>query len=333
MAELTSTNVKPSSTTEFIWSYDWNDIDGWAFGVSYTYREMDTVMEDLLTDQAVYRDWCPANGISAADCYSVMDGAHHYVIANPGEDVTYSTPDLSAFTGNARDTISLTAEQLGYIKPERTFHAVDFTFEKTWDRYFISGSATVMSLKGTYEGGVDSRSGQNDYGITEAYDHPESDFYNYGLLPNHRDFKANVFGGYDITDNISFGYSFRYESARYYSCQGALPTYYRTDGPTGGLPSTFYGNGFSYNFCHGNIVPRGQAFKGDELYSLDTSFNFKIDDSSFIQINMFNPFNLKGVDQYQNTGEVSAGEVWERYQQPLSYVSPRQIVLEYVKTF
>ena len=333
VAELTSTNVKPSSTTEFIWSYDWNDIDGWAFGVSYTYREMDTVMEDLLTDQAVYRDWCPANGISAADCYSVMDGAHHYVIANPGEDVTYSTPDLSAFTGNARDTISLTAEQLGYIKPERTFHAVDFTFEKTWDRYFISGSATVMSLKGTYEGGVDSRSGQNDYGITEAYDHPESDFYNYGLLPNHRDFKANVFGGYDITDNISFGYSFRYESARYYSCQGALPTYYRTDGPTGGLPSTFYGNGFSYNFCHGNIVPRGQAFKGDELYSLDTSFNFKIDDSSFIQINMFNPFNLKGVDQYQNTGEVSAGEVWERYQQPLSYVSPRQIVLEYVKTF
>ena len=153
------------------------------------------------------------------------------------------------------------------------------------------------------------------------------------MLPNHRDFKANVFGGYDITDNISFGYSFRYESARYYSCQGALPTYYRTDGPTGGLPSTFYGNGFSYNFCHGNIVPRGQAFKGDELYSLDTSFNFKIDDSSFIQINMFNPFNLKGVDQYQNTGEVSAGEVWERYQQPLSYVSPRQIVLEYVKTF
>ena len=80
-------------------------------------------------------------------------------------------------------------------------------------------------------------------------------------------------------------------------------------------------------------MPRGQAFKGDELYSLDTSFNFKIDDSSFIQINMFNPFNLKGVDQYQNTGEVSAGEVWERYQQPLSYVSPRQIVLEYVKTF
>ena len=77
----------------------------------------------------------------------------------------------------------------------------------------------LSSTKGNYEGSVKSDNGQDDAGITQDFDQQGLTDGSYGLLPNHRDYRISVFGGYQATDNLVLGFNTSLTAPRKFGCR------------------------------------------------------------------------------------------------------------------
>ncbi len=323
--ELVDQTIEPMYATEFIATYDWIQ-DDWNLGVALTYRELSSTIEDVAIDAAILK-YCEANGYAATNdsgtgCAQNWSGFHHYVLTNPGTDLVYETNELPGETGYKK--VMLTAEQLNYPEVERVYQALDFTFSKEWDdMYFIDGVVTVSSTKGNYEGSVKSDNGQDDAGITQDFDQPGLTDGSYGLLPNHRDYRISVFGGYQATDNLVLGFNTSLTAPRKFGCQGTHPT---------DVFAQAYGD--ASWFCGGVMTPRGSIYESDTIFQLDFSLAFDLGSTGIIKessfkVDIFNILGQDGVDDTYEFGE-SGGPTsypYQYYQLPTSYQYPRSIRL------
>ncbi len=326
-SELVDTSIEPMYANELIVTYDWIQED-WNLGLALTYRDLGSTIEDVAIDAGIIR-YCEANGIALTNaegtgCEDNWTGFHHYVLTNPGTDLTYATDELPGGTSGTYETVKLTKEQLKYPEVERVYQALDFTFSKDWDDiYFIEGNVTISSSKGNYEGSVKSDNGQDDAGLTQDFDAQGLTDGSYGLLPNHRDYRVKVFGGYQATDNLVLGFNATLTDGRPFGCIGTHPT------------DTFaqqYGD--DSWFCAGQSTPRGSISKSDTIFSLDFSMAFDLGGAgiikeSFFKVDVFNILGQDGVDDINEYGENGGPSSYPQqyYQLPVSYQYPRQIRL------
>jgi len=322
-------NIEAMYQDEIIFGYTKYMDNGWTLGAYYTYRDLASAIDDILVDHAV-NAYCDANGI--AGCEDIWYGPHSYVLANPGVDISWTTDELPGTTGPT--TINLSAGDLAFPTVQREYSALDLTFDKAWNgEYFVGGSVTISSNRGNYEGTVKSDNGQDDAGLTQDYDFPEFMDNAYGYLPNHRAFKAKLYGATYI-NNVLVGVNFRTTSPRKYGCIGNYPGGSGVDDNYGG--NYWYGGNDSWA-CNGVATPRGQSFDGKWVNEVDLSLskdiNFPGAKYANIQLNIFNIFDFETADDFGEYGESDGTYPYVDYRQPTSYQRGRSMRLNFVAKF
>ena len=315
-------NLEAQSSHEFLIGAEHRLNDDITLGVYYLNRELDTVIEDISIDAGAIA-YCVAQGFSQGDCEALYPGGSQFVLANPGEDVEV---ELRALPDGTSPFVTLRAEDLLYDEPERSYHAVTFTFDRAFDGVWsLAGSYTWSSDKGNYEGGVRSENGQMAINTTSDFDSPGFQNGAYGYLPNHREHTLKVLGTYRFNEYLDLGANLIIQSPRKYSCIGAVPE--DVD------PYAHSYHGYSY-YCQGEVIERGSAFDGDWLQQVDVSAVYHIPmpgdrfDAS-LRLDVFNVFNFQSVTSFNEFGELRDGSRNSLFGTPAGYQTPRYARLQF----
>ncbi|WP_417465214.1 TonB-dependent receptor [Kordiimonas sp.] len=347
--EITDSTIKPMYQDEMVLGYEHNFDSGWILGARVIYRDLKRLTEDVMIDHGILR-WGIEQGYNVDDLWEVFGHGSFYVLTNPGTDVNVCVSGLPGETGCV--DVNISAESLGYPEGKRTYKALEFTFERPWDgKWSVQGSYTLSRAKGNYEGNVNSTLGQDDAGVTADFDAPGFVRGAYGLLPNHRAHRLNVFGSYAITDRLIAGASVRIQSPRKFGCLG---TY--ADNPDftaqeiydmGNLEGAIreFANELAYAYgaasfsCGGQVVKRGTKFESDWTKTLSLSLGYTPDmgglpgDLTF-RVDVFNVFNSQAVtDIYEAYDNGDPGSLDDGYGRASGRVSPRQVRLSASYTF
>lgn len=326
-------DIDPMYVDEFILGYEQRIMDGsWTLGLKGTYRELGTAIDDVAIDAAVLA-YCsnPSSGLTYAECYNVWYGFHQYVLTNPGEDmrITLSGADLSRATGGrvtADREITLTAAQLNYPVPERTYKAIELSAEHPFDGVWGGRFSYVWSEnQGNYEGALKSDNGQTDPGLSQDFDQPGLTDGAFGYLPNHRAHTFKAFGSWQATENLSIGANMIIQSPRKFGCIGV----HGTD-----LFASFYGASSWY--CNGVLTPRGESFQGEWLKNVDLTFSYNLGDmfnlpgdGLTLRADVFNVFDFDSGQDFHEFGEIDVGNypgpgaVDPNYGKVTGYQAPR----------
>ncbi|ESQ74445.1 hypothetical protein ABAC402_14095 [Asticcacaulis sp. AC402] len=318
---LVSQNLEPQYQDEFILGAERRLDSGWNVGLTYTYRTLGAVMEDVDLYH-VENDLCEYIGINDTDCGNGTFGGSGYVLLNPGSDLVVKLSEDFGTTWGGK-TVTVPNSVLGLPEAERTYQSLVFTFDRPWDgKWSLGGSVTLSEAKGNIEGGVKSDNGQDDTGLTQDFDEVGWTDGSYGLLPNHHGFNFKAYGTYAINEQFRIGYNASLISPRKYGCIG----YYPTPGDNRAVDTTL-----TAWYCNGKLTPRGDSFQGDWIKRVDLSLVYDLAipvGSVQLSAEIFNIFNFQGADQYDERGEYSGSfEPRETYQTPSSYQTPRYVRL------
>ncbi|HEV7228665.1 TonB-dependent receptor [Brevundimonas sp.] len=321
--------IDPMYVDEFILGYEAEVFGDWTFGLKGTYRELGTAIDDVAIDAAVL-DYCSGadpDNLTYAECYSVWYGFHQYVLTNPGEDmrITLSGADLSRATGGrvtADREIVLTAAQLNYPSPDRTYKAVEVSMEKSFDGIWAGRFSYVWSEnEGNYEGALKSDNGQTDPGLSQDFDQPGLTDNSFGFLPNHREHTFKAFGNWQVTPAFNVGANLLIQSPRKFGCQGVHPTDFF---------ASLYGP--ASWFCNGVATPRGESFESDWLTNIDMTFAYDLaqvftipGESLVLRADVFNLFDADSEQDFNEFGDLALGVPDPDYGKVTAYQAPRTV--------
>lgn len=328
IATIKDENIEPLHQDEYQLGWEHSFNNGWTVGLHGTYRTLSVQIDDVGINHALFA-WALENGYDDADVRNLIDPSQHsviYVLTNPGTDMTVGT---DALPGGELTTVNLTAEQLEYPKVDRSYKAVEFTFEREHDGVWgIQGSYTWSRTYGNTEGVVKSDNGQDDAGLTQDFDLVALTLNSYGPLPTHKTHRFKVWGNYVVNDNISVGGLLSVESPRKFGCLGAVPDGFYADTTRQAYESR-YGDS-DYWFCGGVATPRGSKLESDWVKKLDLSINIKTSLSDSIpgdlnfKVDIFNVFNSSATNDIYETGESESGPD-ARYGEAIGFQAPRSI--------
>lgn len=314
-------NLSAQSDNEFIFGATRQVSDHIRVGAYFTHRELTNVIDDVSTD-AGERAYCMTKGFSAAACQKAYPGGSHFVIANPGKDITVQ---INALPDGTTPTVTLKAKDLLYPNPSRNYNAVTLTFDRTFDQIWsLSASYTWAIDKGNYEGGVRSENGQLAINRTADFDSPGFVNGAYGYLPNDRRHTFKAYGSYRPFTFLDLGANAVIQSPQHNSCIGTVPA------SVDAYAYTYHG--YSY-YCGGTLIPRGTAFDGEWLTQFDVSAVVHLPvperfDAS-VRLDVFNLFNSQAVTSYNVSGDLSDGSVNPYYRAPAAYQTPRYVRLQF----
>jgi hypothetical protein len=187
--------------------------DKWSWGVSGTYRRLHNAIDDMEISATAQ---CGPNGYVG------------WVMANPGSKVQvwgdtncdgkpdgYLTVDTSkeGWAMYRQDGVDANGDpimtyigQRGWVKPKRTYSAVEFQIDRAWDeKWALNASYTLSWSRGNAEGPVNSDTNFDDTGRTENFDDPFVNFGGDGYLPNDRRHQFKLRGTYAITPHWQIG--------------------------------------------------------------------------------------------------------------------------------
>lgn len=327
-AQVVSRNLKASEENEIIFGASYQLDESWSFGLTYTRRRLLANADDIAIDAGV-RAYCAAEGI--AGCNDIWSGYHQYVIANPNRDIVVTLSD--PINGEAAPrTVTLAAEDLGFPSAARKYDAVEFTFERAFDGVWaVKGSYTWSKSRGNTEGFVQSDFAQDIAGLTRDFDQPDLTEGAYGKLPNHRAHQFKVWGSYQVTEELLFGFNASLSSPRHFGCIG---------NSRGGFDGTNIGwlYGAWSQYCLGRLQPRGTGLDGaglksDWIKNVDISVRYDIQlplaGKATLRADVFNIFNFKGVSDVDQIGEndYNSDAIRPEYGLPIGYQRPRYIRL------
>lgn len=186
----------------------------WSWGARGIYRKLNNAIDDI--------------NITATHCGRVRST---WVMANPGEDLTiwgdtdcdgvkdgYLTIDTSkagywteadnyVYSGGRwRYVDSTPTGQRGWVKPKRSYKALEFQVDRAWnDKWSFNASYTLAWSEGNAEGPVNTDTNFGDTGRTENFDDPFVNFRGDGPLANDHRHQIKLRGNYAITDNWRVG--------------------------------------------------------------------------------------------------------------------------------
>lgn len=242
--------------------------DKWSWGVRGIYRKLNNAIDDM--------------NITATHCGRV-DSV--WVMGNPGEDATiwgdtdcdgesdgYITIDTSQggywteadnyefIDGGWEYVDSTPTGQRGFVKPKRSYKALELQLDRAWDEKWAFNATYVWSRShGNAEGPVNSDTNFSDTGRTENFDDPFVNLHGSGPLANNREHQFKFRGAYAFNEN--------------WQVAGTL------DAASGG-PITGFGVGNPYNWkdyhsyyiCVENCAPPTDAEEGDSWSTSDRVF-------------------------------------------------------------
>ncbi|MGN6236130.1 TonB-dependent receptor [Dyella sp.] len=176
----------------------------WSWGVSATYRRLHNAIDDMEISATAQ---CGENGYIG------------WVMANPGKKVTvwgdtncdgnadgYLTVDTSKEGWAMYDADGNYLGQRGWVKPKRTYGALEFQLDRAWDdKWALNASYTISWNRGNAEGPVNSDTNFDDTGRTENFDDPWVNLGGDGYLPNDRRHQLKVRGTYALTPHWQLG--------------------------------------------------------------------------------------------------------------------------------
>jgi hypothetical protein len=326
--------LDPMFVDEFILGYEQRVFGDWTMGIKGTYRDLGTAIDDVAIDAAVLA-YCEndSGDLSEAICYNVWYGFHQYVLTNPGEDmvITLAGDDLTradAGPGGLGRTftdreITLSAADLNYPSPDRTYKAVEVSLEKPFDGVWGGRFSYVWSeSKGNYEGALKSDNGQTDPGLSQDFDQPGLLDNAYGYLPNHRAHTFKAFGNWQATPALNIGANLLIQSPRKFGCIGVHPTDFF---------ASLYGA--ASWFCGGVATPRGESFESDWLKVLDLTFAYDLSevfdipgDSLVLRADVFNVFDFQSAQDFNEFGDLTGpADPDPNYGRVTAYQAPRNV--------
>jgi outer membrane receptor protein involved in Fe transport len=331
--EVAAKGIKGNYQDELVLGIERALIPGVNTGAKFTYRALKTVLDDHCDDRPFYA-WAARNNVDASHW------GYNCALFNPGLGNRF-TIDLN---GDGKpENISLSAAELGVIKPKRNYLAMDFFVEKQFDGKW-GGKVTYTYSKnyGNAEGQVKSDIGQGDVATTQDYDFPEFSVNANGRLPNDRKHKLKAFGVYQLTSEFGVGGAMVLSSGRPKNCIGNAPSTPALETPfvPGVSPVTNYsGYGSAYFFCKGQPSPRGSAGTLPYEFALDANITYAPDWAKglkvkFDVINLFNRQVAETIEERYNAAGGSTN-IRTTYDAVLSYSAPRsgKITVSYDKKF
>jgi hypothetical protein len=239
---------------------------------------------------------------------------------------------LIDFKGDGTFTpVHLSAADLGFDKPKRTYLALNFFAEHPLkDGWYGKVSYVYSKNKGNTEGQTLSDFGQTDVSATQTWDHPELMEGAYGYLPGDRRHQIKAFGLYQLTPEIDLGANILLASGRPKNCIGN----YGGTAPEYGLDA--FSNvdyGSSYRYCTTNGVttyaPRGTAGNLPVDKRLDLNIAYKPDfvKGLVARVDVFNVFNAQVAQAVSEVHEVDydPSTISSSYGRVLSYTAPRSV--------
>jgi hypothetical protein len=282
----------------------------WAAGVRATYRDLKVAIEDVAVDAAL-NSYAAANGFADFEA----GGFDYYVLTNPGEDIRMS---LDLDDDGTLEDVTLTADSLGYPEAKRRYIALDLFFQRAFDGVWaLQGSYTWSHNYGNNEGYVRSDNGQDDAGITTAFDQPGLTEGANGNLPNDRRHQFKLFGVYQVIPDVAVSANVRVLSGRPVNCFGVHPT------------DEFAAEyGHESFFCGGAAAPRGSAGNLPWQYKLDLGIEYRpayFDENLSVKLDIFNVLNSQKAVQIVETGELDDGGPDPTYRLPVYFQSPRSV--------
>ncbi|HEV2594866.1 MAG TPA: TonB-dependent receptor [Sphingomicrobium sp.] len=312
-----------------------------SFGIQGTYRKLARVSEDTDFSPLLADYFCGAAHFDAQRCDFYSNNSSYY-IWNVGKSSLTLNDWVSALKGVA-NPVTLTG--LKFPKPQRTYEAIVFDFNRADDgRWMASGSVTWSRLRGNTEGTVKSDAGngaQTDAGSTQDFDYLGLTDYSYGYLPNDHRWQFKVFGAYHFNKMFSIGANVFVQSPMHGSCEGIHPTDPYAAGY--GASSFYCGTGLttiSGTPTYTNQVPspRGTGWTSDWMKQIDLSARVNIPlgptdaRKLVLRADVFNVFNSHAVIQkYAQQEQSSNGNgtyvADPLYLSPLYYQSPRLVRL------
>ncbi|MEP7186755.1 MAG: carboxypeptidase regulatory-like domain-containing protein [Rhodanobacter sp.] len=197
-------NMDPVYQDEAILGFQQMINNSWSWGVSGTYRRLHNAIDDM---EITATPQCGG------------DGYIGYVMANPGKKVTvygdtncdgtpdgYLTVDTSKEGWALYDSDGNYVGQRGWVKPKRTYAALEFQLDRAWDdKWSMNASYVLAWNRGNAEGPVNSDTNFDDTGRTENFDDPWVNFRGDGFLPNDRRHQFKLRGTYALTPHWQIG--------------------------------------------------------------------------------------------------------------------------------
>ncbi len=301
--ELIADDFEPMSQDEVILGYERMFGDAWSVGARGIARRFNQVIEDYTINQ----------GLEAV--YGVEPASAVFRIGNPGSsfDGWY---DLDG--DGVLDRIHLPADTLGYPEAERTYYALELTFNRRFaDNWTVQGSYVWAHLVGNYEGYTNSDIGQSDPGITQTFDFPALLDHGYGDLPNDRRHTLKVFGSYSWPLGVQLGGNFFYYTGRPINSFGLHPTdpYAQSYGPV-----SFY--------TGGEPRPRGGCGRTDDVWSLDVMARYDLRFGGLdlnLRVDVFNVFGNHAATEVEERAEDDTGAPAPYYGEAFAYQTPRRV--------
>lgn len=297
--DILAKDITPMYQTEYVLGLERVLDNGMVLGVKGLYRTLSSTIEDILIEDGVTAYF---DGTQYEDAINSVYGFYpgsHYVLTNPGEDMTIYIPAIDAVDGvhggYPGGEVTLTAEQMNIPKPTRDWKALEVTLQRAWDGrgsdYF---SYTLGSSYGNYEGWVRSDNGQDDAGITSLFDSGDMTDNGEGPLPNDRTHTLKYYGNRMLTDNFLVGLNVMYQSGRPLNCFGQ-----RAGART-------YTNSMFY--CNGEVVERGDRGRTDGVLTMDLNAQYTLRFANQEVILTGTVYNL-----------LDSSKVTERYEENTAY--------------
>ncbi|MGJ7914923.1 hypothetical protein ACI48D_05510 [Massilia sp. LXY-6] len=307
-------NMKPAYQDELTvgmeraWSRDLN------FGAKFTYRKLKSTIDDLC-DSRPFEAYAERNNIDTTNW-----GGFNCATFNPGRDNDF----MVDYAGNGSHTkVHLTAAELGFDQPKRTYAALDFFLEHPYrNGWYAKVNYTLSRNKGNTEGQTlsDTASAQGDVAATQTWDYPELMYGANGLLPNDRTHQIKAFGFYDVTPELTVGANLLLSSGRPRSCFGADP---ESRGPN-------YDSAAHY--CFGatgeeNVFsPRGSVGRlgWEKTMDLNLVYKPKMVDGLSLRMDIYNVFNSQTIQKVNEAYNSDLARV-ATYEMPTYFTAPRSM--------
>ncbi|TWI06326.1 TonB-dependent receptor-like protein [Luteimonas cucumeris] len=318
---IASTNLEPMYQDEYILGFQAQLTDHLSGGVRGIYRKLQRAIDDVCDPRPV-EEWAVENGYDPADLAWGNPAFPYCRLYNPGSDGVW---DMDIDGNGSLESVRIAADKLG-PEAKRSYSAIEFFWEGSWDKFFVQGSYTLANSRGNSEGGVKSDIGQGDTGTTQDFDYPELMFGSYGYLPNDRRHSLKLFGNYQFNDEWSVGANFMVQSGRPQNCIGIYaddPVHYRV--------AYFSCDASDAEAGGSTIVPRGTVGRTPWTNTLDLNVAYRPAFAEGLQfkIDVFNVFNSDKPTAVDEEGEDATGSpdavLNTTYLSPLNWQAPRQV--------
>lgn len=319
-------DIDPVYQDEAILGYQAMFGEAWSWGVRGIYRRLHNAIDDMeVTSNGILCDGEPS-GIG-------------YVMGNPGEKVKLYTDtncdgvkdgyvdiDTSRAGWALYDGEGNYVGERGWVKPKRTYRALEFMLDRAWDdKWAFNASYTWSKSEGNAEGPSNSDFGFDNTGRTESFDDPFVNLNGTGPLANDRRHQIKLRGAYAIDDHWTVGATLNAQSGRPINAFGKGNPF----DPT--LYHSFYvcvDNCTAEDFAQRTyqLRPRGSGGRTPWTFDLGASLTYQ---RSFgeadlrVKLAVYNLLNQQRRLEVDDEYEIDVGQVNEFYGLGTGYQSPR----------